>query len=581
MQGDAAPATARALKAACARDPLFYINTFCWTYDPETSAGILPFLTWPGQERALRKIMECIEGRKDLVIEKSRRQGASWLSVMLMEWYWHFRPWKQFLMISRDLFHVDSNSPDSLFWKIDFLHKHQPAWLKPRMVRQKLHFENLDLGSTMTGQASTERAGIGGRATAIFVDEFSRIRDDQEILNGTADTSKCRIFNSTHTGPGTAFYELTRREDMEKLRMHWSENPANNAGLYEWDVKTNVPRILDGAYKFAPDFKFVPDGKLRSPWYDDECRRRANPRAIAMDLDIDPRGTMAQFFDPLLIRDLVAEFCCDPYWRGELHYERESGKPLDLTASPAGKLLLWLHLKPDGKPPLGRYVIGADIAAGTGATPSVLSVANAETGEKVAEYANALMDAKTLGLLAVALGRLFVSERGEAARLIWEHHGPGVLFGGMVLEKQYPNAYMRTQELPKSIAGKVTDRPGWVSNAEEIETLLSEYRYALATRKFINRSRAALEECLDFRYNSRGQVEHAEIEGKKDDPTGARRNHSDRAMADALAWMEAKKAWTAPQQKQERQAVHDPRTLAGRRAIAHNAVKEDRFGWYR
>ena len=60
-----------------------------------------------------------------------------------------------------------------------------------------------------------------------------------------------------------------------------------------------------------------------------------------------------------------------------------------------------------------------------------------------------------------------------------------------------------------------------------------EYRTALHKHRFINRSWKALEECRDFCYDSRSQVEHASFTDDKD-PSGARINHGDRVIADAL-----------------------------------------------
>src|SRR5262245_37006101 len=95
------------LREMCRQDLLFYINAFIWQYDPlhignETG----PFITWDFQDEACRTILNCIHcechGAKphghDLMIEKSREVGASWLCLIIMEWLWHFFPLKQFLM---------------------------------------------------------------------------------------------------------------------------------------------------------------------------------------------------------------------------------------------------------------------------------------------------------------------------------------------------------------------------------------------------------------------------------------------------------------------------------------------------
>ena len=65
---------------------------------------------------------------------------------------------------------------------------------------------------------TTSAAGVGGRRTAIFIDEFSRIEEGYALLAGTADTTNCRIFNFTPFGTNNAAYKLSRRQDVRKLR---------------------------------------------------------------------------------------------------------------------------------------------------------------------------------------------------------------------------------------------------------------------------------------------------------------------------------------------------------------------------
>src|SRR5260370_34363113 len=134
------------------------------------------------------------------------------------------------------------------------------------------------------------------------IDEFSQIEEDYEVLHRTSDTTGCRIFNFTHKGLGTAAYELTQRVDMRKLNLHWSQHPHKKKGLYRYDTEAKHVVSLDAGFQHDPDYSFITDGSptggpcpgLRSPWYDKECRRKGSARAVAMDLDIDPRGSVSQ-----------------------------------------------------------------------------------------------------------------------------------------------------------------------------------------------------------------------------------------------------------------------------------------------
>lgn len=99
----------------CSRDLLFYVNMFCWTYDPRIGTGKLPFITYPFQDEALLDMNEAI-GNHDLVIRKSRDMGASWMLLTVFEWRWHFHPGQSFLLVSRNEDYVDKpGNPKSLF----------------------------------------------------------------------------------------------------------------------------------------------------------------------------------------------------------------------------------------------------------------------------------------------------------------------------------------------------------------------------------------------------------------------------------------------------------------------------------
>lgn len=560
----------RYIREACRQDILYYTNTFVWQYNPQHFGGeVGPFITWPIQDMAIKKILWCIEHRKDLRVAKSREMGASWMFLIVMDWLYMFHGDKKFLMISRNIEAVDKpDDSDSLFWKIDFMHDHLPGWLKPDEKRRKLTFKLKGHHAGISGQASTEYSGSGGRAAAAFIDEFAKIYDGFGLLNHLADVSQCCIFNFTHTGLDTAAYAICDRKkypSMEELRLHWSDHPEKNQGLYQYNEETHKVDILDTNYVYPEDFEFILDGKLRSPWYDKECVRRGNEsRWIAMNLDIDPKGSVAQFFDSMTISKLKFEYARPPVWEGDLEYDVQ-GKPVSFIRRVGGPLQLWLHLR-DGMPPPDSYGAGGDISAGSGATPSCLSVVNRQSGEKVAQYANAHIEPIDLAPLAVALCRAFRDTDGEGAAFCWEMQGPGKKFGDRVVNQLgYRNVYISRRE--DRLTKKVTDAYGWYPSPDNKRDVLTEYRNALAKRDFINHSEVALEECLDFSYQANGTVEHGGAMATND-PTGARVNHGDRVIADALAWMMVR--GTSKEHQMPKEKVFGPGSLAGRRKMAEN-----------
>lgn len=216
-----------------ARDLLFYVNVFGWTYNPKnTHVSRIPFVTWPYQDDAFRKMEEAIDSGHDAVIEKSRDMGASWMMLTLFQHRWQFRPLQSFLMMSRKEDLVDeSGNSDSLFWKLDFLLEHQPNWLRPQFQRNQMSLVNLENKSIISGETTNQNAGRGGRRTAVLIDEAAAIPKLVDVDAATADVTDCRFWNSTPMGRNH-FYRLRCNKDARIIRLHWSQHPLKARGLY-------------------------------------------------------------------------------------------------------------------------------------------------------------------------------------------------------------------------------------------------------------------------------------------------------------------------------------------------------------
>ena len=90
--------------AMCSRDMLFYINTFCYTYDPRLLPlpTEVPFITYDFQDVALDDIKQAIDAPHDELTEKSRGIGASWMYLTVFAWFFHFKPYVTFRLLSEN-----------------------------------------------------------------------------------------------------------------------------------------------------------------------------------------------------------------------------------------------------------------------------------------------------------------------------------------------------------------------------------------------------------------------------------------------------------------------------------------------
>jgi len=511
----------------CRRDLLFWVNTFCFTYDPRNLGNpgavglrrlpkMVPFVTWEYQDDALRLLQWCIMNGVDGLIEKSRDMGASWICLLVYDWFFLFHEMDTFLMVSRKEDLVDrKEDPDCLFWKLDFLHEHMPQWLVPEISRQKLHMKNEQGGGTIDGESTTGDVGRGGRRRSILLDEFGAVEESesQEVLNATNDTTDCRIFNSTPKGAIGAYYEQTKRDDIVKIRMHWSQHPHKCEGLYTCEK---------GRCAIHPE-----GGHLHSRWYDRECRRRGwNPVAIAQELDIDYSRAGGAFFNAVVLESYISSVCRYRMFKGELEYDAAVAMPEGFHEDDGGHLLMWVSPDLDGRIQPGSYAVGVDISEGTGASFSCISVGNLATGEKVADYANPNIKPYELARYAVSLCRMF-SDGDEGAFLIWEANGPGREFGDEVGKLGYGRIYRRM-----NMATKVRSQfPGWMSTADEKTSLFGAYRRALAEKTFLNRDKDAIKECFKYATNANGVPEY---QGGSFDLGRIGQSHGDMVVADAL-----------------------------------------------
>jgi hypothetical protein len=415
----------------------------------------------------------------------------------------------------------------------------------------------------------------------VFIDEFSRIEEGYQLLAGTADTTRCRIFNFTPYGTSNAAYKLARRNDVRKLRLHWSEHPEKARGLYKYNSQTSKVEVLDKQHFHGAEFEFVKDGKLRSPWYDGECARRANEREVAQMLDIDYQGSAYQFFDKPSIVRLQNAYAVPAYWEGDLSFDPDTGRFLGLMKQEGGPLKLWCHPGAEGRVKPQKCGMGGDLSQGTGTTNSCLSVVACSTGDKLAAYVSPFLRPAQMALRAVALGWMFKNLEGQPAAFAWEMQGPGVVFGQRVIELGYRNVYYRRQEkaIGKPYVGKQMI-PGWTPTPDNKLQVLSEYRSALAAGQFTNRDWEALEECLAFVFTAQGRVEYARDASESDtfdpttgkDPTGAAVNHGDRVIADALAWMMAKGRFVAEKKAESKEPPL--LSMAWRRQYARQRQRE-------
>jgi hypothetical protein len=99
--------------ARCASDIVFWVNTYCWTYDPREDEPDIKITLYAHQEGFLRWLVERLETKTGGVAEKCRDVGFTWLCGYFEVWCWLFRKGFKGGFGSRKLDLVDDSDGDA------------------------------------------------------------------------------------------------------------------------------------------------------------------------------------------------------------------------------------------------------------------------------------------------------------------------------------------------------------------------------------------------------------------------------------------------------------------------------------
>jgi hypothetical protein len=507
--------------------PQIGFNTSFWVYEARNSAGLrnLPFILRPAQIDALDALKDAIDNRHDLIIDKSRDEGATELICKLFILYWLLVPDTTFLVGSRKEELVDKTGDHkALFSKMLYAVSHLPTWMQPKIVEKTFrHLRNPDTNSSIDGEATNENFGAGDRRTAIMVDELGRIdyKIAQCIIENLSDTSDCNIFNSTHFyGTGHPYNKLLRSGKLPVVVLPWERNPNKNKGMYRSpDYGCIEIKDLDYYKDICPkvfkkigvletikvsdlnkellvkypaklqQINFIADGGekneggWRSIWYDKEEAERSSRRDVAQNIDRSPMGAGDQFFDPGVLRRIRLDYIRPPECRGEVVYKvDETGKIKDFSikfVENFGKerLQWWGELIDERPNQNHNYVVACDISLGTGSSNSVAGIYDVNERTKVGSWICPNTPPEEFADQSVAICK-WVGGETRKAFLIWEASGVGESFGKRVIRQNYAFAYTTTDESTKRRKKKKTW--GWYSSKSKKYNLLLELRIALA-----------------------------------------------------------------------------------------------------
>jgi len=516
-------------------------NTAFWVYDAEAPVGRkhVPFILWPHQEVGIAELHYAAEHGNNLIFDKSRKEGATEIIIKYLASRFLLIPDESFLVGSRKEDLVDQSTEikgdrvtgphQTLFHKILYALVNLPPYMQPNILKRHRFVENLWNGSKIEGEATTDNFGAGNRAKIVLVDECARIEPAvaQYIIDNIHDTSPCCVYNSTHFRWGAAhpYNRLIAGGKVKVVTLGYEENPTKNMGLYtspEPDIieisdidyyRRICPEIFNKIDKHKPfsnsdlvlqieessleiqekmaEVKFVADGGMgtfnrpRSIWFDAEEASGRRLQDLAINVLRIPQGSADQFFDHNSLELIRGKYVRDPDIIGKLSYDTIKGKLCNIEFTPGRSKdgLKWWGKLVDGKPdPTHNYIVSCDISRGTGASNSVLTIADVNLHEVVGLYVDPFIDVPDFAEYAIAICK-WCKGGTRGAFLIWEGNGPGDTFASRVKKLGYPFIYYRVNESTRARKKATNPLPGWWSTTGMNGTknkLLGEFDAALA-----------------------------------------------------------------------------------------------------
>ncbi len=274
------------LSTVYAADPAQFIIDWGITTDPRNpEIGLpttLPFLLFPHQEELVNEIMYAWKHRQNLLVEKTREMGASWVTVALACTLCNFRDGLTIGFGSRTKEYVDEkDNPKSLFWKarqfmiglpVEFVggwlpkdasgHRRKPRPWNPFTDAPQMRITFPHRNSFMTGEAGSG-IGRGDRTSLYIIDEAAFLEHPEENEFSLSRTTNCRIEISTPNGMGNPFAQKRFGGKVKVFTYHWSQDPRKDKTWYEaeklkLDNALVVARELDINYASSIEGVLIP-----------------------------------------------------------------------------------------------------------------------------------------------------------------------------------------------------------------------------------------------------------------------------------------------------------------------------------
>ena len=221
--------------ARCQKDPVYFMRNYIKVQHP--TKGTIKFDLYDYQERFVRSMHE----NRFVITLQPRQCGKTLTVAMYLLWYAMFNKDSTLLIASKNQGHALEIAA-----RVRFAYEELPSWIKCGVKYYNRHNMELDNGSRIISEATTEKTGRGLAITKIYLDELAFIspRIQEELwasLTPTLSTGGSAILSSTPNGDTELFSQLWRGamaglNGYVPFSVHWREHPER--GDDYWDLMT-------------------------------------------------------------------------------------------------------------------------------------------------------------------------------------------------------------------------------------------------------------------------------------------------------------------------------------------------------
>ena len=481
-----------------------------------------PFITFEKQDEFILGLKDGIEKGEDVLADKSRDMGATWIVLGVFVWFWRFsRKSVQFRVGSRVEDMVDkSGDMDTLFEKMRYLLKKMPVWMLPCGFDWKRHATYMKLynpqySSAIIGESTNKNFARGGRQTAVLYDEYPEWEMGEEAWVSASDATKCKIPIGTPKGSGNKFAELARGDEIKrKFHLLWYYHPRKVYTSKEHIESVKNKMIYDKVGRYWVEYKgegkisgtYIDQfGKIRSEWYDLETQKRSS-EDVAQNMDCNYLTSGNAVFDLNIINKKITE--CEPFEIvGDLNWKirpifNDYGDCVNKTLLEVEFIPnhngIWSFRKHPVKGWKDRYCISCDIAEGLAQgdynSTSVLDRTDNEVVGTARHKLRTYETAEELAKIGVYFGYAIVAP---------ERNGLGLTVVEQ-LYRIYPYIYHK-DILVKGYPEK-TAKMGWETYENTKKVIIGNLGKLISEDGFIDKDEGFWKECLTF-VNDDGKLE--------------------------------------------------------------------------